>query len=178
MNLTSQNVYFQKKTNTGTISVVLVLRSFRNYFNLFLFIFFVLSRLLESDARFWFHLGVAWSRLWLVSIVNHHLWIAWHFSRERGWLAYLKEINILFVCLFVLRVPSNSTPNLNVILTRGGRNIENQNVERSERRKYLLGWSERQKIRTSKDQNVKNQNVEKNIKSQKWLTTFWSSLTP
>jgi hypothetical protein len=33
---------------------------------------------------------------------------------------------------------------------RGGRNVENQNVERSERRKYLLGWSERQKIRTSK----------------------------
>ena len=117
MNLTWQNVYFQKKTNTGTISVVLVLRSFWNYFNLFLFSFFVLSRLLESDARFWFHLGVAWSRLWLVSIVNHHLWIAWHFSRERGWLAHLKEINILFICLFVLRVPTNSTPNLNVILT-------------------------------------------------------------
>jgi hypothetical protein len=120
LNLTSQNVYFQKKTNTDTISVVLVLRSFWNSFNLFLFSFFVLSRLLESDARFWFHLGVAWSRLWLVSIVNHHLWIAWHFSRERGWLAHLKEINILFilfVCLFAMRVPTNSTPNLNVIST-------------------------------------------------------------
>jgi hypothetical protein len=51
-------------------------------------------------------------------------------------------------------------------------NVENQNIEGSERQKYLLGWSERRniwtsKIRTSKDQNVKNQNVEKNVESLK-----------
>ena len=37
-----------------------------------------------------------------------------------------------------------------VELLRGGRNVENQNIEGSECRKYLLGLSERRKIRTSK----------------------------
>ena len=51
-------------------------------------------------------------------------------------------------------------------------NVENQNIEGSERQKYLLGWSERRKIwtskiRTSKDQNVENQNVKKNVESLK-----------
>ena len=50
---------------------------------------------------------------------------------------------------------------------RGGRNVKNQNVERSEHRNYLLGWSERRKF--EKDQNVK---------SQIRLLMFWSFLTP
>jgi hypothetical protein len=44
---------------------------------------------------------------------------------------------------------------LNIIL-RGGRNIENQNVEGSERRKYFLD-----------DQNVENHFIEKNVESHK-----------
>ncbi len=45
---------------------------------------------------------------------------------------------------------------------RGGRNVENQNIERSERRKFFLKM-----IRMSKDQNIENQNVEnQNIENQ------------
>ncbi len=38
----------------------------------------------------------------------------------------------------------------NRVWLRGGRNVKNQNVERSEHQNYLLGWSEHWKIRTSK----------------------------
>ena len=40
----------------------------------------------------------------------------------------------------------------------GGRNVDDQNIERSERRKFFFKM-----IRTLKDQNVENQNVEKNV---------------
>ena len=53
-----------------------------------------------------------------------------------------------------------------VVSLGGGRNVDDQNIERSERRKFFLKWSERRKIRTSKDQNVENQNVEKNVESK------------
>jgi hypothetical protein len=46
---------------------------------------------------------------------------------------------------------------------RGGRNVKNQNIERSERQKFVLKMN----VRTSKDQNVENQDVKKNVESVK-----------
>ena len=55
--------------------------------------------------------------------------------------------------------------------TRGGRNVEFQNVNRpkiSERRKCVMSWSERQNQNVENvfwaDQNYDNQNVENSIK--------------
>ncbi len=85
---------------------------------------------------------------------------------------------LLLNVLGLINLQCSTTQSKTLKNKRGGRNVENQNVEGSERQKYFLNWSERRKWRV--DQNVKNQNVEslkKNIKSLICLIfKFWRSV--
>ncbi len=56
----------------------------------------------------------------------------------------------------------------------GGRDVENQNIEGSERQKYFQ--DDQNVERSVKNQNVENQNVKKNVESQK-LTIGKSNLS-